>query len=112
MKIFVLTILICVAAATEIKSSGKYVEGAAPLSKSLQEKREFMSYGANMGKSYKTVEEFNLRLGNFLRTDTFIRAYNDEFSGDSSQIRLGHNKFSDWNEEELAKLTPTKPGST
>lgn len=103
--------MISVAAATEIKSSSKYIQDTAPLSKTLQEKREFMAYGANMGKTYKTVQEFNLRLSNFLKTDAYIKAYNEEFSGHSSRIRLGHNKFSDWNEEELAKLTPKKPAS-
>lgn len=47
-----------------------------------------------------------MRMKNFLTTDAFI----EEWSADPTKTsRVAHNLFSDWTQEETAKLTSLKP---
>jgi len=62
----------------------------------------FMKYCSEHGKSYKTMEEFEMRLAMFNKMDAFIT---EKMSANGSGgYTLGHNKFSDYTEEEL-KMT-------
>lgn len=53
---------------------------------------KFMNFVAKFGKVYRTVEEFDMRAGQYKKTDEIIRNIN---FGNSTHI-AGHNKFSDW----------------
>ena len=60
----------------------------------------FMHYLSQHGKMYDTLEEFVERKELWLAKDLIIRAHNSR----PSNFTLGHNKFSDWREEEMSKL--------
>lgn len=60
-------------------------------------KESFLQYITKFGKSYTTVEEFNLRMELFAKTDAFINKHNSLLG---SGYRMGHNKFSDFTETE------------
>jgi len=57
----------------------------------------FMKYLSQQNKSYGSLEEFNMRLANFARTDEFILKWNAD--GDNTST-VGHNFFSDMTNEE------------
>ena len=52
----------------------------------------FLRFAANLGKSFRTSEEFNLRKSLFAKTDAFIKEVN---SRAGSLYKAGHNMFSD-----------------
>ena len=59
-----------------------------------KEQAMFLNYAAQQGKSYKSIDEFKMRLTNWKETDNFIRNY------PTSTFTMAHNKFSDWTEQE------------
>ena len=62
---------------------------------------DFMKYVSEHGKSYTTVEEFNMRQALFAERNEFIQAFNADTNNTS---RVGHNFLSDWTAEELKNL--------
>ena len=66
---------------------------------------KYMEYMSKFGKSHSTVIEFNMRLENFINTDTFIQEWN---SDPTNTAVVGHNLFSDWTEDEKSKLSNSK----
>jgi hypothetical protein len=66
---------------------------------------KYIAYISKFGKSHATIQEFNMRLENFLVTDTFIQEWNSDPSNTST---LGHNAFSDWTTDEKSKLHGTR----
>jgi len=79
----------------------------------------FMGYITQFGKSYNTIEEYNMRLHNFAQKHSVIVKHNAE----GHTYKLGYNNMTDWTEEEykaILTLTPMeqpevvfqgKPGS-
>lgn len=65
-------------------------------------RQNFLTYTARFGKSYKSTDEFETRLGLFSSVDLYIKDY------ESTTVTLDHNKFSDWTQEEKEKLLPTR----
>lgn len=65
---------------------------------------EFMTFVTKYGKSYTTMDEFNLRLANFKKTDAAIKLIN---AAQNTHI-AAHNKMSDWTHEEYQKLLGMK----
>jgi len=65
---------------------------------------EFMKFLSKYGKSYDTVEEFVARKELYLLKDVIIKAHNAR----PSNFSMGHNKFSDYNQEEMNKLLGEK----
>ena len=65
---------------------------------------EFMNYASKFGKAYETLEEFIHRKEIFLVKNLLIKAHNSR----PSNFRLGHNKFTDWSEEEMQVLLGEK----
>ena len=63
-----------------------------------------MNYLSKYGKHYDSIEEFMVRKELFLAKELKIIAHNSR----PSNFTLGHNKFSDWKPEELAKLRGEK----
>ena len=61
----------------------------------------YMEYMSKYNKSPDTVEEFNLRLANFLKIDAFIQEWNADLT---NTHRVGHNNFSDRTAEEKETL--------
>lgn len=59
----------------------------------------FIDYVAKFNKSYESVEDFEHRLEQFRQTHAFIQETNKT----SSHV-AGHNKFSDWTEEEFKAI--------
>lgn len=57
---------------------------------------EFMRYVTEFNKFYETVEEFAMRLDNFVTTKHKI----NELNSHNSSYRAGLNQFSDWTNEE------------
>jgi hypothetical protein len=66
---------------------------------------KYMEYMSKYNKSPATVEEFNMRLANFLKIDAFIQEWNTDLT---NTHKVGHNKFSDWTAEEREKLSGLK----
>jgi len=60
--------------------------------------KEFMEYVGKHGKSYKSVEEFEMRLEMYKKKDTFIK---EKMLGGDKGYTLGHNLFSDWTDAEI-----------
>ena len=58
---------------------------------------DFMHYIAKFNKKYESIEEYEDRIVNFAKTDKFIKEAN---SRTDRSYRAGHNKFSDWTDEE------------
>jgi len=65
----------------------------------------FLGYITEFGKSYSNIAEYEMRLTNFAQKHSVIRAHN----ADESAYKLGHNKMSDWTEEEYASILTYKP---
>ena len=61
----------------------------------------YLDYLANHGKSYQSIDEFSERLANFNAIDAWIKDYNAD---PEMTAVMAHNKFSDWSDEERAKL--------
>ncbi len=70
---------------------------------------KYIEYMSKFGKSHATIQEFNMRLENFLETDTFIQEWN---SDPSNTAVVGHNLFSDWTTEEKSRLGNIKVDSS
>jgi len=66
----------------------------------------FLGYITQYGKSYSSVAEYEMRLRNFAVKHAAIEEHNQ--SGES--YRLGHNKMSDWTEEEYEAILTYQPG--
>ena len=65
----------------------------------------FMEHISYHGKSYSSIEEYNLRKANFDKTDKIIKEFNATSNG---SFTVGHNHMSDWSDEEKAKLSGIK----
>ena len=65
---------------------------------------DYMKYVSEHNKQYDSVEEFKMRKALFIAVETFIRRANQT----SSTYRAGHNKFSDWTQEEKDRLLGLK----
>ena len=61
----------------------------------------YINYVAKYNKSYDSVAEFDMRKDLYLKTHAFIEETNR--SGNSTHV-AGHNKFSDWTEEEFKSV--------
>merc|ERR1711990_1402267 len=67
-----------------------------------------MEFITNHGKSYSTLAEYKSRLEHFSQKDVLINAHN----ATESTYTLGHNKMSDWTQDEYeAILTYTSQGN-
>ena len=67
---------------------------------------EFMKWISNHNRSYSTLEEYSMRKLIWAEHDEFIKMVNNpenEFTHTA-----GHNKFSDWTEEEFEALMTEK----
>lgn len=64
-----------------------------------------MRYLSEHGKTYGTVEDFNVRKALYAETDAFINSVNED---PTSTYTSGHNRFSDWTKEEKDRLLGLK----
>lgn len=64
--------------------------------------QSFMQYLAKQGKSYNSIEEFNMRLENFIASDKFIQEFNSQ---PNKTVIVGHNFLSDWTQAEKDVIT-------
>ena len=69
-----------------------YIIDEVVVSKDVQ----FLNFVAKYGKNYRTANEFQSRRAKWLKADGWITS----FQGQNSSFSVGHNKFSDWSEEE------------
>ena len=60
----------------------------------------YLQYLAEYGKSYDYADELERRARVFAANDKFIREWNSQRNG----TMLGHNRFSDWEDEEFRKI--------
>ena len=74
---------------------------AAQASLLTQVDYDFMRYVSTNNKFYGTAEEFEMRRDNYAAVDAYIQ----EANARNGSYRAGHNKFSDWTEEEKKSLT-------
>jgi hypothetical protein len=58
---------------------------------------KYMQYLSKQNKSYSSLEEFNLRLQNFIEIDQFVEEWN---SNTENTHVVGHNYLSDWTQAE------------
>ena len=70
---------------------------------------KYMEYMSKFNKSPATVQEFNMRMSNFLETDALVQEWNADLT--HTHV-VGHNFLSDWTAEEKAKLTRLGKGTT
>jgi C1A family cysteine protease len=61
---------------------------------------KFQQFMTQHGKSYGTIQEYSFRLDKFMKTDAAIIEHNES----GASFTLGHNKMSDWTEEEYKKI--------
>jgi KDEL-tailed cysteine endopeptidase len=54
---------------------------------------KYMQYLSKHNKSYGSLEEFNMRLQNFIEIDQFVEEWN---SNTENKSTVGHNFLSDW----------------
>jgi C1A family cysteine protease len=66
---------------------------------------EFMQYIAKHGKSYPTLENFNMRMELFNERNAIIKEHN---SDDTATSQMGHNFISDFTEAERSNLLGLK----
>ena len=59
--------------------------------------KKYMNYLSQQGKSYNSIDEFNVRLANFIAIDKFIDEWN---ALEDETHTVGHNFLSDWTQEE------------
>ena len=59
---------------------------------------DYLKYLATFAKGYHSVEELERRAKIFFSNDKFIREWNSRSNG----AQLGHNRFSDWDDQEYA----------
>ena len=66
---------------------------------------EFMQYVSKFGKSYDTLDEFNMRMELYLNIDKQIKEWNAKEGITST---MGHNFFSDFTDAERKRLTSSR----
>jgi len=59
--------------------------------------QKYMQYLSNQSKSYNSIEEFDMRLQNFIAIDKFIEEWNAQ---EDKTHTVGHNFISDWTQAE------------
>jgi hypothetical protein len=69
---------------------------------------KYMHYLSKQNKNYKTVEEFEQRLQNFIATDKFIEEWN---ANEEKTHTVGHNFLSDWSQAERDVISAAKARS-
>ena len=74
--------------------------GAASAEVLSAEFLQFIDYVAKFNKTYETVEDFDFRKEQWLKTHAFIQENNNS----GATHTAGHNKFSDWSEEEFKAI--------
>lgn len=62
--------------------------------------KEFIQHIAEYGKSYGTKEEYIFRLNEFAKKHAAIA----EINAENGSFTVGHNKFSDWTDDEYKRL--------
>lgn len=65
----------------------------------------FLGYITQFGKSYSTMAEYEHRLHQFAQKHSYIQEHN----ATETDYKLGHNKMSDWTQEEYEALLTYKP---
>lgn len=60
--------------------------------------KEFMEFVSKHGKSYQSMEEFEMRLAMYNKKDTFIK---EKMGAGALGYTLGHNHFSDFTDSEI-----------
>ena len=70
----------------------------------------FIGYLAKYNKGYNSMDQYNMRKDRYMETDAEIKRLNSS----QTSSRHGHNKFSDWTQEEwqgilLDNYTPSDP---
>lgn len=71
------------------------------LASSAADDSDFINYLSAHGKSYKTQNEYKMRLGHYKKKDDFVKKHN---ALKNVTYTVAHNKFSDWTDEEYKKL--------
>jgi C1A family cysteine protease len=69
---------------------------------------KFINFVAQHGKSYATVEEYQMRMSLFAKTEAAIQ----EINASQSSSFHAHNKFSDYTSFEMKKMMGYKPTET
>ena len=62
----------------------------------------YVSYLSSFAKSYPSSEELVMRARIFFEKDKIINEWN--MSEDGVDMQLGHNRFSDWTQDELNRI--------
>ena len=83
--------------------------GAASAEVLSAEFLQFIDYVAKFNKTYETVEDFDFRKEQWLKTHAFIQENNN--SGNSTHI-AGHNKFSDYTDAEFKAILNKRKSQT
>lgn len=68
---------------------------------------KFFKWIAEHSKTYGSRSEYEFRFNEFLKTHEELEEFHRNHP--NTHITVGHNKFSDWTKEELAKLKSWKP---
>ena len=69
---------------------------------------KYMQYLSKQNKSYSSLEEFNMRLNNFIAVDKWIENWNSQ---PEKTNFAGHNFLSDWTQAEKDVITGKAAGN-
>ena len=70
--------------------------------------QKYMNYLSQQGKSYNSIDEFNVRLANFIAIDKFIEEWN---ALENETHTVGHNFLSDWSQAEKDVISGKAAGN-
>ena len=70
-----------------------------------QKEIEYQGFAARVGRNIQSLNEYERRLGNFLKNDAFINKENQKSqeSGQRDPMKLGHNITSDMDDDEYER---------
>ena len=96
MRTFTTLAIACIASVTALSADNDF-------------ESRFVMWAVQHNKSYATIEEFGVRLENWIKTHEAIETVN---STKGETVVLGHNKFSDWSDAEYTNFLSFRPKNT
>jgi len=82
------------------------LSGAQALTSQSDHEYQFITWAVQHGRTYTEMAEFTERFENWLKTHETIKTYN---AREGKTVTLGHNKFSDYTDEEYRSMLNYKP---
>jgi hypothetical protein len=77
-----------------------------------QKLNSYLGYVGKFGKSYASTDDFEERLGQYMKNSDFIDEcnYKAEHTEENDPVFCGHNEMSDWTDKEYEDILGFKGG--